>query len=117
MSFLLVSRGSRVDFKKWESLHQPDFKRDPNLGGFRNAALRLCQPNVSRDVKKYIVGAEVGKSHRSSHKETLRLQTATTEMWLRRRPDLEIQRDRSPTESLRANPGRIPGKSTSLVVN
>lgn len=79
MSFLLVSRGSRVDFKKWKSLHQPDFKRDPNLGGFGNAELRLCQPNVSRDVKKYIVGAEVGKSHRSSHKETLRLHTATTE--------------------------------------
>lgn len=79
MSFLLVSRGSRVDFKKWKSLHQPDFKRDSNLGGFGNAELRLCQPNVSREVKKYIVGAEVGKSHRSSHKETLRLQTATTE--------------------------------------
>lgn len=25
MSFLLVSRGSRVDFKKWRSLHQHDF--------------------------------------------------------------------------------------------
>lgn len=73
MSFLLLSRGSRVDFKEWESLHQPDFlKRDPNLGGFGNAELGLCQPNVSRDVKKYIVGAEVGKSHCSSHKETLR---------------------------------------------
>lgn len=82
MSFLLLSRGSRVDFKKWKSLHQPDFKRDPNLGGFGNAEIRLCQPNVSRDVKKYIVGAEVGKSHRSSHKEeTLRLQTAATADW------------------------------------
>lgn len=64
MSFLLVSRGSRVDFKKWRSLHQHDFffffiskkeklkkKRDSNPGGFGNAELRLCQPNVSRDVK------------------------------------------------------------------
>lgn len=52
MSFLLVSRGSRVYFKKWKSLHQPDFKRDPNLGGFGNAEIRLCQSNVSRDVRK-----------------------------------------------------------------
>lgn len=51
MSLLLVSRGSRVDFKKWKSLHQPDVKRDPSLGGFGNAELGLCQPNVSRDVK------------------------------------------------------------------
>lgn len=33
---------------------------------------------ASRDVKKYIEGAEEGKSHRSSHKEPLRLHTATT---------------------------------------
>lgn len=79
MSFLLASRGSRVDFKKWKPLHQLDFKRDPKLGGFGNAEIRLCQPNVSRDVKKYIVGAEVGKSHRSSHKETLMLHTATAQ--------------------------------------
>lgn len=98
MSFLLVSRGSRVYFKKWKSLHQPDFKRDPNLGGFGNAEIRLCQSNVSRDVRKkvaYIVGAEVGKSHRSSHKETGRLHTAaaaaTTIIRLRCRPALEKQ--------------------------
>lgn len=57
MSSLLVSRGSRVDFKEWKPLHQPDFlKRDPNLGGFGNAELRLCQPNVSRDVKVHSGG-------------------------------------------------------------
>lgn len=91
MSFLLVSRRSRVDFKKWKSLHQPDFKRDPNLGGFGNAEIRLYQPNVSRDVKKCIVGAEVGKSHRSSHEETLRLHNCCNDiMWLRWRVALQI---------------------------
>lgn len=80
MRFPLLGRRSRVDFKKWESLHQPGFKRDPRLGGFGNAEIRPCQPNVSRDVKKYIVGAEVGKSHRSSHQETHRAATTGTQM-------------------------------------
>lgn len=117
MSFLLVSRRSRVDFKKWKSLHQPDFKRDPNLGGFGNAEIRLCQPNVSRDVKKYIVGAEAGKSRRSSHEETLKLRhnvapMQTPHSWTRHASNRLTQT----TEKSRSDPERSTDAPQSLHV-